>query len=188
MTEEKTPETVDETPELVTPEEHAETFDGIEPDADISDDSVPDDVEIAARSADMDEPSTTHEKVFVLGPGIGNPSKNPYTEANGYDHQPNKDATRQYAIDQGMWPTSDVSFKSAKRHPDGASWILTYTVDVIPAADAPEGSQTPSVTGAVFPEYDDNGDATGDSTVVEAVNYSPPEDVDDHAGGDQTTD
>lgn len=102
--------------ELVTPEEHAEAFD----------------VEIAARSADMDSPSTTHEKVFVLGPGVGNPKSNPYTEANGFDHGPNKAATRQYAIDAGLWPTGDVSFKSAKKHPDGVSWILTYRVPVIP--------------------------------------------------------
>ena len=157
--------------ELVTPEEHAEAYDELEAGQDVADPGVPADVEIASRSADMSSPSDTHEKVFVLGPGIGNPSKNPYTEANGYDHEPNKAATRQYAIDGGMWPTGDVAFKSAKRHPDGASWILTYTVPVIPAHDGLEGAQTPHVV-------DD------DSDTENAINYSPPSEVDEHV--DQT--
>ena len=92
---------------------------------------------------------------------------NPYTEAGGFDHEPNKAATRQYAIDAGLWPTGDVSFKSAKKHPDGVSWILTYSVDAIPANDAPDGSQSPRVVA-------DDGDAEG------ATNYLPPEDVEQH--------
>lgn len=155
--------------ELVTPEEHAESFESIEPGADVSDESVPDDVEVAARSADMDTPSTTHEKVFVLGPNAYSPDRNPYTEAQGYDHEPNKAATRQYAIDGGMWPTGDVRFKSAKRHPDGASWILTYEVPVIPAHTAEDGAQSPRVVG---------GD--GADGVEDATNYLPPEDVEQH--------
>ena len=144
MTEEQTPNPGD-VDELVTPEGHAEASEGVEPEQHVSDPEVPDDVEIAARSADMDTPSTTHEKVFVLGPNPFQSGRNPYTGASGFDHEPNKAATRQYAIDGGMWPTSDVSFKSAKRHPDGESWILTYSVDVIPANDAPDGSQSPMV-------------------------------------------
>ncbi|UYL87138.1 hypothetical protein QEH40_gp17 [Microbacterium phage OscarSo] len=156
--------------ELVTPEEHAETTESLEPGQDVSEPEVPADVEVAARSADMDSPSTTHEKIFVLGPGIGNPSKNPYTEANGYDHEPNKAAARQYAIDSGMWPVAPVEFKSAKRHPDGVSWILTYTVEVIPAHDAAEGAQTPRVTGS------DGKDAAHEESAnaTEATNYAPP--------------
>lgn len=153
--------------ELVTPEEHAETVESIDPGQHVSEPDVPNDVEIAARSADMDEPSTTHEKVFVLGPSPLGGKSNPYTEANGYDHEPNKAATRQYAIDHGLWPTGDVRFKSGKRHPDGESWILTYVVDVIPANDAPDGSQSPRVVA-------EDGDAEG------ATNYSPPENVDEH--------
>ena len=165
--------------ELVTPEEHAEAFESIEPGQDIADESVPDDVEIAARSADMDTPSMTHEKVFVLGPGVGKPKSNPYTEANGFDHGPNKAATRRYAIDGGMWPTGDASFKSAKRHPDGESWILTYTVPVIPAHTAEDGAQSPRVVG---------GD--GADGVEDATNYLPPEDVEQHddVTGDKPTD
>lgn len=183
----KTGQAGDEVAELVTPEEHAEAMEGIEPGVDVSDDSVPADVEVASRSADMDSPSTTHEKTFVLGPNPVDNSKNPYTEANGYDHEPNKLATRQYAIDSGLWPTAGVEFKSAKRHPDGASWILTYTVPVIPANDAPEGSQTPSVSAVALPEYDENGEATGKTDVVDALNYSPPEDVENHGADGDTT-
>lgn len=167
MTEEtKAPEPGD-SPDLTTPEEHAEASEGVDPTQHVSDPGVPDDVEVAARSADMDKPSTTHEKVFVVGPNPYQTSRNPYTEASGFDHEPNKAATRQYAIDAGMWPTGDVSFKSAKKHPDGVSWILTYTVDVIPANDAPDGSQSPRVVA-------DDGDAEG------ATNYLPPEDVEQH--------
>lgn len=153
--------------ELVTPEEHAEASEGVEPNQDVSDPEVPNDVEIAARSADMDKPSTTHEKVFVVGPNPYRVGKNPYTEANGFDHEPNKAATRQYAIDNGLWPVADVAFKSSKQHPDGVSWILTYTVEAIPANDAPSGSQSPKVVTA-------DGDASG------ATNYLPPEDVEQH--------
>jgi hypothetical protein len=154
-------------PDLVTPDEHAEATETIDADEHVSDPDVPDDVEVAARSADMSSPSMTHEKVFVLGPGVVNNARNPWTEANGYDHEPNKAATRQYAISAGLWPTGDASFKSAKKHPDGVSWILTYTVPVIPANDAPNGSQSPRVVAA-------DGDTEG------ALNYSPPSDVDEH--------
>lgn len=167
--------------ELTTPEEHAESFESIDPGVDVSDESVPDDVEIAARSADMSEPSNTHEKQFVLGPGVGKPKSNPYTEANGYDHEPNKAATRQYAIDSGLWPTGDVRFKSGKKHPDGESWILTYVVDVIPAHTAEDGAQTPRVVGSDGADVPD--DADPESAVVlatGATNYSPPENVAEH--------
>lgn len=150
----------DESAELVTPEEHAEASEGVEPDEHVSDDSVPDDVEVAARSADMDEPSTTHVKTFVVGPNPYQTGRNPYTEASGYDHEPNKAATRQGAISAGLWPTGDVTFKSAKKHPDGESWILTYAVEVIPAHDAEPGAEHPRVVA-------EDGDAEG------ATNYSP---------------
>ncbi len=155
-------------PELVTPAERS-AADSLEQGEHVSDPGVPNDVEVAARSADMEAPSEQHEKVFVLGPAPrGHNSTNPYTEARGYDHEPNKAATRQYAIDSGLWPTGDVEVKSAKRHPDGESWILTYAVPVIPANDAPDGSQSPAV---VAPD----GDATG------ATNYATPSE-----SGDET--
>lgn len=149
-------------PELVTPEEHAEAVESVEPGQHVADPEVPDDVEIAARSADMEAPSETHEKTFVLGPAPrGFNTSNPYTEAKGFDHEPNKAATRQYAIDNGLWPTSDVRFKSGKKHPDGESWVLTYAVDVIPATDALDGLPTPTVVG-------DDGDASSATNYAEA--------------------
>ncbi len=157
----------DESADLTTPEEHAAAAEGVEPDEHVSDDSVPADVEIAARSADMDKPSTTHEKTFVVGPNPYQTGRNPYTEAGGFDHEPNKAATRQYAIDNGLWPVADVEYKSAKKHPDGVSWILTYTVEVIPAHDAADGAQSPAVVA-------EDGDADG------AANYLPPENVEQH--------
>lgn len=151
-----------QSPELVTPAEHAAATESLEPGEHVSDPDVPNDVEVAARSVDMEKPSLEHEKVFVLGPAPrGHNSSNPYTEARGFDHEPNKAATRQYAIDSGLWPTGDVRFKGAKKHPDGESWVLTYAVDVIPANDAPDGSQSPHIVAA-------DGDAEG------ATNYAPP--------------
>lgn len=168
MTEEqKTGQAGDGVDELVTPPEHAEASEGVEPGEHVSDDSVPDDVEVAARSADMQSPSMTHTKTFVVGPNPYQTGKNPYTEASGFDHEPNKAATRQYAIDAGLWPTGDVTYKSAKPHPDGVSWILTYAVPVIPANGASDGSQSPKVVA-------DDGDAEG------ATNYLPPSEVDSH--------
>lgn len=193
MTEENTPATEAEkaagAAELTSPDEHAETFDEIPEGADVADERVPDDVEIAARSADMDTPSNTHEKQFVLGPNPYAAGKNPYTEAAGYDHEPNKAATRQYMIDSGLWPTGDVAHKSTKKHPDGVSWILTYTVDAIPAADAPDGSQTPRVVGSDGADVAKDADPESAAALATgATNYSPPEDVEQHddVTGDQT--
>lgn len=117
---------------------------------------TPDPVEVAARSADMVKPSTEHRKVFVLGPDPSSPDSNPYTESRGYDHEPNKAATRQYMIDQGLWPTADVRFVSGKRHDDGISWVLTYAVEAIPAHESPLGSTNPEVVA----DDTDEGGAT----------------------------
>lgn len=166
--------------DIVTPEEHAEAYESVELGQDVADDGVPADVEIAARSADMDSPSNEHEKIFVLGPNPHSPNKNPYTAANGFDHEPNLAATRQYAIDAGMWPTADARFKSAKKHDDGVSWVLTYTVPVIPAHDAEPGSQTPRVVGsdgADVPEDADDDNAA--ALASNATNYEPAPDADE---------
>ena len=158
-----------QSPELVTPLEHAAAAESLEPGEHVSDPDVPNDVEVAARSADMEEPGFEHEKVFVLGPAPrGHNSSNPYTEARGFDHEPNKAATRQYAIDSGLWPTGEARFKSASKHPDGESWMLVYTVPVIPANDAPDGAQSPRVVAA-------GGDAEG------ATNYAAPDEAGEQA-------
>lgn len=124
---------------------------------------TPDPVEVAARSADMTKPSTEHRKVFVLGPDPSSPSSNPYTEARGYDHEPNKAAMRQYMIDQGLWPTADVRFVSGKRHDDGVSWVLTYAVEAIPAHEAPDRSPNPEVVA----------DDTDNDGATKATNAEP---------------
>lgn len=94
--------------------------------------------EVAARSADNHKPSTDFVKVFVLGPGT-------YTKAAGFDHGPNEAATRQYAIDSGLWPTADVEHVSTTTHADGVSQVLTYRVAVAPAHRVEPESTHPEV-------------------------------------------
>lgn len=97
---------------------------------------------IARRSADVHKSAATeHVKIFTLPPG---PKP---TEANGYDHEANKAATRQYAISQGMRPTGDVRLVSTKQHPNGVSWNLTYSVPVAVAEKIADPSEPEIVTG-----------------------------------------
>lgn len=84
---------------------------------------------VAARSADTDEISTDeHVKVFVLPPG------DKPTEANGFSHEANYAAVRQYAMSQGLRPTGDVRHVSTKPYgPGKLSWAITYAVTAVPA-------------------------------------------------------
>lgn len=138
-TKKKTEDAVADPADVITsPEEHAEAIADadLEGDVHVSSDELSNDEEIAARSADMDKPGGEHIKQFVLPDVNGRHSKssgNPWTEANDFDHEPNKAATRQGAINAGLWPTGDAHYVSAKRHPDGTSWVLTYSVPVEPA-------------------------------------------------------
>lgn len=98
------------------------------PQAELSDAEV-----IARRSADIEAKeakNSEHVKVFVLAPG-----ENP-TKGADFDHTPNKSATRQYAISQGLRPTGDVRFVGAKEEGKHKAWWLTYAVPVIPAERA----------------------------------------------------
>ena len=81
---------------------------------------------IARRTTDIEADSASeHLKVFVIGPVGEKP-----TETN-YDHEPNKAATRQYAISQGMRPLGDVVLKSVEKHKGTKDvWDLTYTLKV----------------------------------------------------------
>jgi hypothetical protein len=84
-------------------------------------------VEVAERSADetADE-ATKFRKDFVL-------IKADYDGGDKKSiHAANKDAVRQFLINQGLRPTGDVSV-STKAHPDGVSIILTYKVAATPA-------------------------------------------------------
>ena len=108
--------------------------------------------EVAERSADVDaDESTEHVKEFVLGPGN-------YTEANGYNHDANKSATRQYMISAGLRPVGDVEHVSTRTHADGKSKILKYKVTAIPAhlASAPEVAHAEVIQG------------TGDTSTTDA--------------------
>lgn len=97
---------------------------------------------VALKSADVHAKSSgEHVKIFVLPPG---PKP---TEANGYSHEANKAATRQYMISQGMRPTDDVRLVSIKQHDNGVSWVLTYAVPAIPTAQAEGASEADIVLG-----------------------------------------
>lgn len=83
--------------------------------------------EVADRSADVEaDESVVHEKEFVLGPGD-------YSKANGYNHDANKSATRQYMIAAGLRPVGDVEHVSTCTHLDGKSKVLKYRVTAVPA-------------------------------------------------------
>lgn len=97
-----------------------------EPKVDEGDAGLSDAEIIARRSADV-RGSTSDDfvKVFVLGP-CDKP-----TEASGYSHEPNKAATRQYAIDGGMRPVGDAKLVSTKLHKGTENvWDLTYSLPV----------------------------------------------------------
>jgi hypothetical protein len=88
---------------------------------------------VARKSQDVEEPSSDrHVKVFVLSGGFKP------TEGNGYSHEANKAATRQYMMSQGLRPTGDVSVDSIKeqsRNGKTVGWEVTYSVGAIPAGD-----------------------------------------------------
>lgn len=88
---------------------------------------------VAQKSADVDKASSSeHVKVFVVYSPGAEPS-----EKNGYAHEANKAATRQYMISQGLRPTGDVRLVSIKEHRNGKGnvWDVTYAVPAIPAED-----------------------------------------------------
>lgn len=116
---------------------------------------------IARRSADIDAEEAKdneHVKVFVLPPG---PKP---TEANGYDHEANKAATRQYAISQGMRPTGDVRLVSIKQHQNRVSWVLTYAVPVAVAEKIEAPSEPHVVTGGDGAEVNTDGNGHSSDT------------------------
>lgn len=99
---------------------------------------------VARKSADVSKPSTDeHVKVFV----VLSPGAKP-TEGNGYSHDANKAATRQYMISQGLRPTGDVRLVSVKEHRNGGGdvWDVTYAVGAVPAENY-EGEPVKVVEG-----------------------------------------
>lgn len=83
--------------------------------------------EVAARSADVDEVKTeVHRKEFVHGPGS-------YRVKDGFSHEANIAAVRQYLINSGLRPVGDVEHVSTTTHEDGISKVLAYEVEAVPA-------------------------------------------------------
>lgn len=114
--------------------------------ADAGASALPQPEEVEARSADTTHPTTKMRKVFVAGPGERRGEKaDDYSAKAGFDHEPNKAAARQDAINQGLWPVGDVRFVSNKLNADGVSRDLTYELDVRPAADVLDESPNPEV-------------------------------------------
>lgn len=90
--------------------------------------------EVASRSADGSE-GVRHVKEFVvLGASFG--------DEDGPEHEANKLAVLQEAIQRGLHPRGDVSFDGAETQHDGVSRLLRYSVDVVPAATDSEAEQT----------------------------------------------
>lgn len=116
---------------------------------------------IARRSADIHAEKAKkgeHVKVFVLPPG---PKPTP---SNGYDHEANKAATRQYAISQGMRPTGGVRHVSTAQHRNGVSWVLTYAVPVAVAERIGEPSEPHIVTGGDGADVNTDGNGHASNT------------------------
>lgn len=88
---------------------------------------------IASRGADIAaESSQTFDKVFVVAIVGGNKP----TAGNDFDHEPNKAATREFAIQAGLRPTGEVTVKSTVANAGGGNvFDITYSVPVQLAAD-----------------------------------------------------
>lgn len=93
-------------------------------------------VEVDERSADGAR-GTRHVKEFVVH------DRNWTGEE--YQHEANKAAVANEAIQRGLHPRGDVSFDGAEDHPDGVSVVLTYSVETVPSSvdAAPEDTTTP---------------------------------------------
>ncbi|WP_435279331.1 hypothetical protein [Streptomyces sp. 1222.5] len=94
------------------------------------------DVEVDERSADGAR-GTRHVKEFVVhGDGW---------TGEEYQHEANRAAVTNEAIQRGLHPRGDVAFDGAEDHPDGVSVTLTYSVDTVPSSvdHAPEDTTTP---------------------------------------------
>ncbi len=149
----------DETP--VIEEEHEPTIgeqrkarDVVDSEADLSDPEI-----IARRSADIEaKEADEYRKVFVLPPG---PKPTP---ANGYAHDANEAATRQYALQAGLYPTGDVRHVSTKQHDNGVSWVLTYAVKVVPTERVLVSEPDVALQGEDAPANTDGAGHSGDTS------------------------
>lgn len=92
--------------------------------------------EVDERSADGSQ-GTRHVKAFVVLA----------RDWSGTDdqHEANRAAVANEAIQHGLHPRGDVSFDGAEDHPDGQSLTLTYSVETVPASvdHRPQDTTTP---------------------------------------------
>ena len=94
------------------------------------------DVEVDERSADGAS-GTRHVKEFVVH------GRN--WSGEEYQHEANKAAVTNEAIQRGLHPRGDVSFDGAEDHDDGVSVVLMYSVETVPSSvdHSPEDTTTP---------------------------------------------
>lgn len=93
--------------------------------------------EVAKRSADGSDGTRYAREFVVLGSHFG--------DEDGPEHEANKLATLQEAIQRGLHPRGDVRFDGAELTADGVSRSLRYSVEVVPSAmdSEPEKTTTP---------------------------------------------
>jgi hypothetical protein len=94
------------------------------------------DVEVDKRSPDGAE-GTRHVKEFVV---LGDA-----WTGEEYQHEANKAAVHNEAIQRGLHPRGEASYDGAEDHPDGVSIVLTYSVETVPSSidNQPEDTTTP---------------------------------------------
>jgi len=81
-------------------------------------------VEVDERSPDGSD-GTRHTKEFVVLARNWGGSDN--------EHEANRAAVANEAIQRGLHPRGDVTFDGQEEHDDGQSLVLTYSVETIPA-------------------------------------------------------
>lgn len=93
-------------------------------------------VEVDKRSPDGSS-GTRHVKEFVV---LGDT-----WTGEEYQHEANKAAVANEAIQRGLHPRGEASFDGSEDHPDGASVTLTYSVETVPSSidHSPEDTTTP---------------------------------------------
>ncbi|GGW15754.1 hypothetical protein GCM10018980_51820 [Streptomyces capoamus] len=93
-------------------------------------------VEVDERSADGAE-GTRHVKEFIV--------RADRWTGEDYQHEANRAAVTNEAIQRGLHPRGGVSFDGQEEHPDGKSLVLTYSVETVPSSvdHAPEDTTTP---------------------------------------------
>ncbi|MFI5687896.1 hypothetical protein [Streptomyces sp. NPDC051636] len=94
------------------------------------------DVEVDERSPDGAS-GTRHVKEFVV--------HSAGWSGEEYQHEANKAAVANEAIQRGLHPRGEALFDGAEDHDDGVSVVLTYSVETVPSSvdHSPEDTTTP---------------------------------------------